>query len=86
MKEQMKKFGHWAKDNAGDIAVFGTYAVVGIGLATAIVISVINQEKRYAEEIASAEADKKTMRDAIGRGASVLPAPDGGYWIIENQK
>jgi len=85
MKDKWNKFGEKIKDNAAVIAVYGTYALVGTGLVIAVVISVINQEKRYADEIASAEADKQAMRDAVARGASVLPAPDGGYWIINNQ-
>jgi len=83
MNEKLKRLGSWSKANAELIAIYGTYVVIGVGITVITIVSAVNQQKRIDEEIASAEADKKVMRDAVQRGATVLPGPEGGYWIID---
>ena len=83
MKEKLKQFGSWSKANADLIAIYGTYIVIGVGITAITIVSAVQQNKRYEEEIAKIEADQKSMRDAVQRGATVLPGPEGSFWIID---
>lgn len=74
------KIKKWTKTYKEEIALTGMVAGIA-ALYGGLVVLAIKAEKKQAEADAAAML---TVTDAVSRGATVLPGPDG-YWIIENQ-
>lgn len=83
-----ERFGKWLDRNADDIAVVTVplITIVGtIGLFAWAVKADQKAIKDYNEQVMELnKAREETVQQALDRGAQVLPAAQGGYWINEN--
>lgn len=95
MNEQQKKsrsdrFKQWCRNNSEELAVTGVYTAV-IGTYLGLVVWAVKHDQKvadaYMEDVKGiVEQRETTVREALERGAQVLPAggEHGGYWVIEN--
>lgn len=78
----MKKFEKtkvWIKEHKEEIVSFSAIAGV-VALYAGMVVVAIKVTNDYERK---AEIAQQQLMEAVSRGASVLPAPNGEYWIIE---
>lgn len=73
----------------GDLVVgIITIGAIG-GLIFFAIRAAIKEEKRYQENLEKAKQkakeEEERINGAISRGATILPKPDGGYYVIENE-
>jgi glycine cleavage system H lipoate-binding protein len=79
MSDKFKKTKKWIKDYKEELAVTGMVAAI-VAVYGGLVYVAIKAAKAQEEEDA---ARMLALGEAVARGASVLPGPDGEYWIIE---
>jgi hypothetical protein len=82
VKEKIAKAKVWAKENS-DLIVGGGFIVGVVGLYAGFIALAIQAAKKQQEENDQLMAD---LNAAVERGASVLPGPDGYYWILGDKK
>lgn len=79
MTTRYQKAKAWASKHSEEIMMLTVF------VATAAVAAYIGKLSfdQIAEANAEVEANRQKIQDAVNRGCSVLPNPDGSYWIIE---
>jgi len=75
MKTRTQRAKEWCITNA--------YTLASVGAVSGIVALTVFAAKKAQEQN---EAAYQALQDASARGATILPSPYGGYWIIEPQE
>jgi hypothetical protein len=79
MSDKFKKTKKWIKDHEEGLVITGMVTAI-VAVYGGLTIVAIKAAQKQEEEDA---ARRSALGDAVARGASVLPGPDGEYWIIE---
>lgn len=79
MKEKLTKVKEWTKDHKDELAAAGF--VTGVFAFYAVVIGA--SVKAYNKQVEDYNQQQQNLNEAINRGASILPGPNGGFWILE---
>jgi hypothetical protein len=72
----------WMKKHQEGLIYTGFIAGV-VTLYAGVVVAAVKQANKDQVEY---DAAQQKLADAANRGASILPGPDGYFWIIENEK
>jgi phosphotransferase system glucose/maltose/N-acetylglucosamine-specific IIC component len=82
MKNFIQKTKVWVKENQDTVAVTG-FVAAGIACYAAVIALAVKADKTQ-------RANEKELMYELGKaasqGSSILPGPDGYFWVIGNQK
>jgi hypothetical protein len=79
MKEKLAKIKAWAKRNEEELWATGILGGM-IAAYAGCVVYAVKKQSEYNQQTADARLE---LRDAVQRGASILPGPEGHWWILE---
>lgn len=82
IKENLKKAANWTAEHSVEL-IYGGLVLGTIGL------SIYVGKKQWEADVAYSKAlndQYNTIAEAVARGASVIPGPNGGYWILEKNQ
>ena len=76
-----EKTKSWIKDHREGLIITGAWVGVAAVYAGVVALSI----KMYNNDVKETQAFQNMLSEAVSRGDSILPGPNGYYWIIPNE-